>query len=148
MPEYWTDDSRFAAELAEELLAGEPNIRVDRAFRTPTELADELRGFDVAIATRMHFAILALCAATPVVAIAYEFKSRELLRGMGREEWAFDIEEVAGESLVRATKEALAGGDALRSAIAEQVHAYRADAVHVAHLILEGVGGAKVRRSR
>jgi colanic acid/amylovoran biosynthesis protein len=121
VPEYWTDDSRFAAQLVAELLPGEPNIHVDTSFRTPEQLAEALRGFDVAIATRMHFAILALAVATPVVAIAYEFKSRELLRAMGREAWAFDIEEVSSEGLLRATREALAGGDALRAGIAAQV---------------------------
>lgn len=140
VPEYWTDDSRFAAGLVAELLAGEPNIHVDTAFRTPEQLAGALRDFDVAIATRMHFAILALAVATPVVAIAYEFKSRELLRAMGREAWAFDIEEVSAEGLLRATREALAGGDALRAGIAAQVVAYRDDAIGPARRIREALG--------
>lgn len=129
VPEYWTDDSKFAAQLVADLLPGEAHIRVDAAFRSPTALAEELRGFDVAIATRMHFAILALCVATPVVAIAYEFKSRELLTAMGHAAWAFDIEDVGAEGLVRATREALSGGDTLRASIAEQVRGYRSDAV-------------------
>lgn len=139
-PEYWTDDSRFAAQLVAELLPGEPNIHVDTSFRTPEQLADALRGFDVAIATRMHFAILALAVATPVVAIAYEFKSRELLRAMGREAWAFDIEEVSSEGLLRATREALAGGDTLRAGIAAQVVGYRDDAIGPARRIREALG--------
>ena len=142
VPEYWTDDSRYAATLVDELLAGEPNIRVDRAFRTPDALAEALRQFDVAIATRMHFAILALAVATPVVAIAYEFKSRELLASMGRESWVFDIEEVTAEGLVRATREALGGGPMLREVIAEQVNAYRADAIRAAARIREALAVA------
>ncbi len=128
VPEYWTDDSRFAAQLVADLLPGEPHIRVDTAFRTPDALAEELRGYDVAIATRMHFAILALCVATPVVAIAYEFKSRELLTAMGHAAWAFDIEDLDADGLLRATREALAGGAALRAAITTQVEAFREDA--------------------
>ena len=135
VPEYWTDDSRYASALVADLLPNEPNVRVDTRFRTPEQLAEELRTYDVAIATRMHFAILALCVATPVVAIAYEFKSRELLRAMGREAWAFDIEDVTGEGLVKATHEALAGGDALRSEITQQVQAYRDDAIGPARRI-------------
>ncbi len=137
VPEYWTDDSRFAQELVDELLPGEPNIRVDHAFRAPAELAEALRQFDVAIATRMHFAILALCVATPVVAIAYEFKSRELLRAMGREAWAFDIEDVSAEGLVRATREALGGGPALRGEIEAQVVRFREDAIAPARRIAQ-----------
>ncbi|MFN0097413.1 MAG: polysaccharide pyruvyl transferase family protein [Gemmatimonadaceae bacterium] len=127
--EYWTDDSKFAAQLVADLLPGEAHVRVDTAFRSPTALAEELRGYDVAIATRMHFAILALCVATPVVAIAYEFKSRELLTAMGHAAWAFDIEDVSAEGLVRATRHALSGGDTLRASIVEQVRAYRSDAI-------------------
>lgn len=135
VPEYWTDDSRYAKKLVADLLPGEPNVRVDTAFRSPTDLAEALRGYDVAIATRMHFAILALCVATPVVAIAYEFKSRELLRAMGHEAWAFDIEAVSADGLVRATQEALAGGTPLRDAIVAQVAGYRTDAVGPARRI-------------
>lgn len=145
VPEYWTDDSRFAAKLVAELLPGEPGIAVDTSFRTPAQLAEALRGFDVAIATRMHFAILALAVATPVVAIAYEFKSRELLRAMGREAWAFDIEEVSADGLVRAVRAALAGGAALRGEIAGQVRRYRDDAIGPARRIrdvLTGTSGA------
>lgn len=140
VPEYWTDDSRFAAQLVADLLPGEPAIHVDSRFRTPEQLADELRTFDVAIATRMHFAILALAVATPVVAIAYEFKSRELLRAMGREAWAFDIEEVSADRLLRATHEALAGGAPLRAGIAKLVTGYRDDAIGPARRILAALG--------
>jgi colanic acid/amylovoran biosynthesis protein len=129
VPEYWTDDSRFATELVRDLLPNEPGIRVDTSFRTPEQLAEELRGYDVAVATRMHFAILALAVATPVVAIAYEFKSRELLRAMGREAWAFDIEAVSAEGLLAAVHDAFAGGAPLRAEIATQVAAYRDDAI-------------------
>lgn len=135
VPEYWTDDASFASQLVADLLPGEAHIHVDRQFRSPEALAEMLRGFDVAVATRMHFAILALCVATPVVAIAYEFKSRELLTAMGYGAWAFDIEDVTVDGLVRATQEALAGGDSLRSSIATQVRAFRSDAVGPARRI-------------
>jgi colanic acid/amylovoran biosynthesis protein len=147
VPEYWTDDSRFAAKLVADLLPGEPGITVDTSFRTPEQLAEALREFDVAIATRMHFAILALAVATPVVAIAYEFKSRELLRAMGREAWAFDIEEASADGLVRATREALAGGPALRGEIAAQVRGYRDDAVGPARRIREVLTGTTGARA-
>ena len=148
VPEYWTDDSRFAQQLVADRLPGEPNITVDTAFRSPADLADRLRQFDVAIATRMHFAILALCVATPVVAIAYEFKSRELLRAMGREAWAFDIEDVTADGLVQATREALAGGAALRGAIEEQVIAYREDAIGPARRIRTALAAGRAAGGR
>ena len=139
VPEYWADDSRYAAALVRDLLPGVPGISVDDRFRTPAELARELRRYDVAIATRMHFAILALSVATPVVAIAYEFKSRELLRGMGMENLVADFEDVTGEWLAARTREVLTRGAELREGIARQVTALRADAIRPGHIIRAGV---------
>ena len=139
VPEYWADDSRYASSLVRELLPDVPGVSVDNRFRPPAELARELRSYDVAIATRMHFAILALSVATPVVAIAYEFKSRELLRGMGMESLVADFEDVTGEWLVGRAREALARGAELREMIARQVTARRTDAIRPAHIIRAGV---------
>lgn len=131
----FSDDSRLAQRIVDEHLAGEPNVRVDRSFRTPTQLIDQLTGFDVAIATRMHFAILALAAGTPVVAIAYEFKSRELLRGMGREDLVVDYNDVRADWLVARANDVLGGGAALRADVARMVEAFRVDAVRPAERI-------------
>lgn len=139
VPEYWTDDSRFAAELVHDLLRDEPGIRVDTAFRSPEALAAELATFDLAIATRMHFAILALVARTPVVAIAYEFKSRELLRALGMEEWAVDFEEVTPEFLAHAAGEVLARGPALRDEIGAHMRRFHDAAIQPARLIQERI---------
>jgi colanic acid/amylovoran biosynthesis protein len=139
VPEYWTDDSRHARGLLDELLADEPSVQVDEHFRTPAELAEHLRGFDVAIATRMHFAILALSVATPVVAIAYEFKSRELLRGLAMEEFVTDFEDVSGEWLVARTTEVIARGPALRGTIATMANTLRADAMRPAQMIRDAM---------
>ncbi|MFI7850494.1 polysaccharide pyruvyl transferase family protein, partial [Acinetobacter baumannii] len=57
--------------------------RVDRCFRQPTEIVDTYSQFDLVIATRMHAAILALLAGTPVIGIAYEFKLEELFSQLG-----------------------------------------------------------------
>lgn len=137
VPEYWTDDSRYAQELVSDLLANEPHVRVDSRFRTPTELLDELARFDVAIATRMHFAILALSVATPVVAIAYEFKSRELLTGLGMERFVADFEDVRGEWLTERAREVLAAGPSLQRVIAESAQRLRDDAMRPARLMRE-----------
>lgn len=137
VPEYWTDDSRFAEGLVRDLLPGEARVRVDTRFRAPAELAAALADFDAAIATRMHFAILALSVATPVVAIAYEFKSRELLRGLGLEHLVTDFEEVDGAWLAARVQEVLAGGSALRARLAAAVAPLREDAMRPALLMRE-----------
>jgi colanic acid/amylovoran biosynthesis protein len=77
------------------------HVRLDDTFHPPRELLARLREFDIVIATRMHMAILALCAGVPVVPIAYEFKTSELFRALGLDQWVHDIETVRGEALIR-----------------------------------------------
>jgi len=100
MPEYWTDDAATAylvlARLPEEVRR---RVRVDRQHREPLALREHLREFDVAVATRLHFAILALCAGTPAMAVAYEFKTAELFGELGLGAYSCDIAEADGEQL-------------------------------------------------
>src|SRR3546814_6657409 len=58
-------------------------VRVDDRFHTPEALRDRYAGYDMVVATRMHAAILALCAGTPVMPLAYEFKTAELFGRLG-----------------------------------------------------------------
>ena len=103
IPEYWTDDSRPAQRVVDRLPDDvKDRVTVDGRFRTPEALIEELRGFDVAVATRMHLAILALSAGVPVLPIAYEFKTRELFERLGLGEHVQDIEDLRGDDLVRA----------------------------------------------
>jgi colanic acid/amylovoran biosynthesis protein len=101
IPEYRTDDSKTAQEVVS-LLDPDvaPLVKVDGAFRLPRTLIEDLSQFDAVIATRMHMAILALCAGVPVLPIAYEFKTRELFRGLGQESWVTDIENTHERSFL------------------------------------------------
>lgn len=92
LPEYPVDDS----QLAERLFADSP-VMVDSAWRRPDELLQVLARVDVVVATRMHFAILALLAGCQVVAVAYEFKTRELFTELGLSDFVRPIEEVTPE---------------------------------------------------
>lgn len=101
VPEYWTDDSAVAAELVDGL---PPQVRrevvVDRRHRSPHDLQEELASVDFVLATRMHLAILALTAGTPVLPIAYEFKTTELFERLGQRRWVTPIEQLTGDRLV------------------------------------------------
>jgi colanic acid/amylovoran biosynthesis protein len=100
VPEYWADDSRLANQIASGLTGeARARTRVDDSFHRPEELRAMMADADVVLATRMHMAILALTAGTPVVAIAYEFKTRELFRRMGLEHYVLDIESVDADAL-------------------------------------------------
>ncbi len=78
------------AAVADEIVAGLPlevrsSVVVNHEFHSAETLIAELEKFDVAVSTRMHFAILSLVAGIPVVPISYEFKTTELFIRLGLE---------------------------------------------------------------
>jgi colanic acid/amylovoran biosynthesis protein len=90
--EYRYDDSIVARDIASSLARDvAQRVTINSDFHSPEELKDIFHGFDFVIATRMHAAILALCSGTPVLPIAYEFKTKELFEGLGGGEWVLDI---------------------------------------------------------
>ncbi len=135
VPAYWTDDARMARRIVDELLGDVPGVTVDASFRSPGELRDRYADFDLVIATRMHAAILALCAGTPVVPIAYEFKTRELFEGLGMGELVDDIATLSSESLQARTRVALDRLATLREHIRGLLPSLRARAVEPAERI-------------
>lgn len=137
--EYWTDDSRFAQRLVDDLLPGLERVRVDSAFRPPDELVEELATFDLAIATRMHFAILALCAGVPVVPIAYEFKTRELFAQLDMAPLVTDIGTITPVLLEEAVARATASLSGLRRRIVEAVAGLAPAAADPARMIKDAV---------
>lgn len=101
--EYWTDDSTTAARVLRRLPSHvTPNVVIDGSFLPPDGLISRLRSFDCVVATRMHMAILALCAGRPVIPIAYEFKTRELFDGLDFDVPVHDIETVRSDDLYAA----------------------------------------------
>lgn len=102
IPEYWTDDSKVALEIIEKLPADiVDSVTLNQNFHSPNELAKVLQSFDVVVSTRLHMAILALGAGTPVMPIAYEFKTQELFKRLGQKaHWVLDIEDINSESLI------------------------------------------------
>ena len=112
IPEYWTDDSRVATEVASELDAEVASkVRIDSRFREPSTLLDTVGAFDLVIATRMHVAILSLCAGVPVVPIAYEFKTKQLFDSLGLQALVTDIETLTADGLRERVKLLLANAD-------------------------------------
>jgi colanic acid/amylovoran biosynthesis protein len=95
--EYQNKDSLIAEEVVIAMSPDVPRDRVsvDSNFHNPMDLMALLGTYDLVIATRMHMAILALCAGVPVLPIAYEFKTEELFRRLGRGDWVVPIEDVA-----------------------------------------------------
>jgi len=136
VPEYSTDDSLEARRIVELL---DPDVRarveVDSAFRRAEALVDLLSGFDLVVATRMHMAILALCAGTPVFPIAYEFKTAELFADLGLGDRVVDIEAAHPESLPGQVDAFIGDLPRLRGRLVDAVLRKREDAWRVAGTI-------------
>ena len=136
VPEYHYDDSAVAARIA----AGLPEdvaerVEVDGGFHDPRELLERLRGFDFTLATRMHMAILSLCAGTPVLPIAYEFKTRELFDELGMSDWVREIGAVQPEELAELAVAFSGRLEELTPPLMRAVRAQRAGALKAVELI-------------
>jgi colanic acid/amylovoran biosynthesis protein len=98
VPEYAHDDSKAAQAIVGEL---DPEIAshvsVDTSFHTPEQLMALVKGFDFVVATRMHMMIMSLCVGTPVLPIAYEFKTKEVANRIGVSDVLLDIDTVTAE---------------------------------------------------
>lgn len=129
MPEYWTDDSK----LAQLIVDGLPDsirrlVLVDSSFHRPADLRAKLKEYDLVIATRMHMAILALGAGTPVLPIAYEFKMHGLFERLGQARWVQDLETISGDALIKALDEFLEGLPRIRNSLFAAVEREHASA--------------------
>ena len=103
IPGYRFDDSCIAHAIWQRLPKDiRSEVKVGRDFHKPEELLTLYAECDFLISTRMHSGILALCAGVPVLPIAYEFKTYELYRQLGMNDWVQNIEEIDEDTLSEA----------------------------------------------
>ncbi|WP_082496486.1 polysaccharide pyruvyl transferase family protein [Aminobacter sp. DSM 101952] len=136
VPEYAHDDSKTARAIVAELDADvAARVSVDAGFHTPEQLMELIKGFDFVVATRMHMMIMSLCVGTPVLPIAYEFKTRELAKRVGLADLLLDIDTVTPEE-ANAKLAAFAGNlDRLRATTIAAVLEEHVSAMSAADLI-------------
>ncbi|PAP78232.1 polysaccharide pyruvyl transferase family protein [Rubrivirga marina] len=137
-PKYRFDDSAVALDIVGLLDADvREAVEVDREARDPYAIRDAYAEADLVIATRMHAAILALAAGTPVLGIAYEFKTEELLEELGVEGWTEDIETVTPDRLVARVDRVLAELPETRARLFDGVERMRQSAMESGALVAE-----------
>jgi colanic acid/amylovoran biosynthesis protein len=129
------DDSHVAARICATLPDDiQDRIRVDGEFHTPGELRELLREFDWVVATRMHLVILALGVGTPVLPIAYEFKTTELFKSLHHEVEPPTIESMTPDSLIEAFERSVeAYGDAAQRLNEAVAHCRQPKAIEVSN---------------
>lgn len=143
IPEYRYDDSEVAAEivsaLPEEIQA---NVTIIREYLRPERVMEHARQCDLVVATRMHMAILSLCAGTPVLPIAYEFKTSEVFKRLGMSEFVQEIESLTVEQLISGYESLVAALPGIRRTLLDQVEHERQDAMASGRRIKEAFEGA------
>lgn len=76
---------------------------------------------DLLIGTRMHANLLALTSGVPVVAIAYEAKTRGIMEDLGLELYVVEISDVSPKGLVDLAADAWAEREAIRAQISQRL---------------------------
>lgn len=140
---YSHDDSAVAARIFGQLeLDTAEHVTVDRRLHTPAEFRSLLASFDLAVATRMHAGIQALNVGLPVLPIAYEFKTHEVMTDLGLGDFVVDIEEIALDTLGTAVDRLIASLPGIRDDVARRLVDARDGAIAV------GVTTERVLRAR
>lgn len=130
------DDSHVAAAIWAKLPDDIQNrVRVDGDFHTPDELRELLRAFEWVVATRMHLAILTLGVGTPVLPIAYEFKTTELFRSLHHEIEPPTIESLTPESLIATFERSVEAYGGVAQSLNEAVDRCRQQGWNVADVL-------------
>jgi colanic acid/amylovoran biosynthesis protein len=140
IPEYWTDDSKFAFEIYKLLpnfIQQHVNVNVD--FHHPQTLLELFRNYDLVIGTRMHVCILSLVAGTPVFPIAYEFKTKELFARLGMNKWVQDIETMDEELVINLIQGFLDNLSNIKKDLMEKVNQEKLYALKSSTLIKESL---------
>ena len=133
---YRFDDSAVALDIVAALPEDVRRaVEVDREARRPLAIRDAYADADLVIATRMHAAILALAAGTPVLGVAYEFKTQELLDALGRPGWVEDIETATPASLSARLDRVVAELPEARADLFRGVEAMRQSAMDSGELV-------------
>jgi colanic acid/amylovoran biosynthesis protein len=138
VPEYAHDDSKTAkailAKLSPEIAS---HVSVDDGFHTPEQLMALVKDFDFVVATRMHMMIMSLCVGTPVLPIAYEFKTKELSKRIGIADLLLDIDTITEEAARKNLATFVADLDHYRNLSLQAVLAEHASAMSATQLLTD-----------
>ena len=121
-PEYGYDDSAVAMDVLEGLDVPTGRVMVCRESFSPRTYPYLIQAYaDVVISMRMHFAIFAILAETPFIAIAYERKSHELCLRIGMSDYCHDAAGMNADSVMRSVVSALTSRVALKQTLSRAV---------------------------
>ena len=140
-PGYRYDDSAVALQIRDLMPADvRRSVEVDREMHRPDGVLAAYGDADLVVATRMHAAILALCAGTPVLPVAYQFKTQELFDALGLGDWVTDIETTTPGGFAATTDRVVGALPDARAGLFPRVERMRADAMAAGALVADAFG--------
>ncbi len=93
------DDRPPARRIATQLRSEGLSVVALTNEATPAQLQTAYGQMDLVLGTRLHSNILALTAGTPVLAIAYQYKTHGVMRLLGLGDWVIDIAQATPETV-------------------------------------------------
>ncbi|MDQ0458001.1 polysaccharide pyruvyl transferase family protein [Rhizobium paknamense] len=140
VPEYGHDDSKTAKAIVAGLEADvAAEVSVDDGFHTPEQLMAKVKDLDFVVATRMHMMIMSLCVGTPVLPIAYEFKTKELSKRIGIDNLLLEIDTVTPEQAAASLETFINDFDHYRPLSLKAVLEEHASAMSAAALLKQAI---------
>ena len=131
------DDVTAGVWLADRLgEAGVDACFVDLRDATDEELSAFYGRLTLVVASRMHSAVLALCAGTPVIALSYLPKTDGLFRRLGLSGWVLPAAGLRADALTTAIWDALARRGELASHLQQRLPGARESARRAIELTL------------
>ena len=94
-------DDMAVAEKVRALLRSPSAVEVVSAGATPAEAIAHYGEYDIVIGSRLHSALIGLCAATPAIAIAYQPKASSIYNDMGLSDWVLEARGLDPTALQR-----------------------------------------------
>jgi polysaccharide pyruvyl transferase WcaK-like protein len=116
------DDDRIPAHLVSERLGqvmSKACAFCEDQF-TPREIKALFSHLDFVLSVRFHSIVLATSVNTPVLAIEYARKNREIMKTMGMEEWSVSLLELSKDTLSSRFYDMLSKQQAIREVLTER----------------------------
>lgn len=114
---YGYDDRQVAYKIIENIESLD-GVKILGGEYLPEQLSAIYANMDLHVGTRMHSNILAILSGTPVVAIQYEPKTKDMMDSFDLGDWVIDIEQINSERLIQIVDKGIEKRDSIKSQIA------------------------------
>jgi colanic acid/amylovoran biosynthesis protein len=137
---YSHDDRQVAYKIIENIESLD-GVRILGGEYLPEQLSAIYANMDLHIGTRMHSNILAMLSGTPVVAIQYEPKTKDMMDSFGLGDWVIDIEQINPERLIQMVDEGIEKRELIKSQISKKLPELKVKSKDNARLVHELLAG-------